>query len=162
MQAINPRQSPSEVIAQLRGCSRIMPSRCIGAICADAMVIPWAPCILAHRFNEFKWNDWLATVHARWSRWWPTARWCAIGIQGLVQPAGAWCTTRPIPAIQRCARSRLPHTDARRVSDALAAYARVDAHFACSAPSTHIAQQRQRMLDACARFAQDYGLRFTP
>jgi hypothetical protein len=26
------------------------------------MGIPWSACVLAHRFNDFKWKDWLDTV----------------------------------------------------------------------------------------------------
>ena len=164
MRAINPRQSPSDVIAQLRGCSRIMAESLHGAICADAMAIPWAPCILAHRFNEFKWNDWLATVQR------PLVPMVADRpLVRNISTAKAW-SNRLARLVHYKAHTRRPAlrpvapatlADARRVSDALATYARVDAHFACSTP-THIAQQRQRMLHACARFAQDYGLRFTP
>ena len=51
--------------------------------------------------------------------------------------------------------------DAQAVSEALARYARQDEHFACSKPAD-VARQRQRMLEACNSFAQDYGLLFTP
>ena len=51
--------------------------------------------------------------------------------------------------------------DAHRVSEALARYARNDAHFGYSQPSD-IDRQRQRMLTACNTFAKDYGLLFTP
>ncbi|MFO1264690.1 MAG: hypothetical protein U1E84_15365 [Rhodoferax sp.] len=164
MVAINPRLSPTAVIAQLRSCSRVMAESLHGAICADAMAIPWAPCILAHRFNEFKWNDWLATVQRpfmpmvadrplvrdipapkAWSN--RLARWVRYKSQ-----------TRH-PALRPVARATA--ADAQCVSAALAAYASRDTHFACSTP-TDIAHQRQRMLEACARFAKDYGLRFTP
>lgn len=164
MVAINPRLSPSDVITQMRGCSRVMAESLHGAICADAMAIPWAPCILAHRFNEFKWNDWLATIERPFTP--------MVADRPLVRdigPAKAW-SNRLARVVRYKAHTRRPAlrpvaratpADALCVADALARYARHDEHFACSAPSS-IVRQRQRMLDACERFAKDYGLRFTP
>ncbi len=164
MVAINPRQSPSAVITQLRGCSRIMAESLHGAICADAMGIPWAPCILAHRFNEFKWMDWLATIGRGFLP--------MVADRPLVRSIG-----KPKALANRLARlvhykahTRRPSlraiapatpADARCVSRGLALYACNDAHFACSRPAD-IERQRQRMLAACHAFAKDYGLRFTP
>lgn len=54
MVAINPRQAPAAVTAQMRRCSRILSESLRGAVCADAMGIPWSACVLAHRFNDFK------------------------------------------------------------------------------------------------------------
>jgi hypothetical protein len=164
MVAINPRQSPSEVIAQTRACSRILAESLHGAICADAMTIPWAPCILAHRFNEFKWKDWLATVNRPFAPMVadrPLVR--SIGKpKALANRLARWAhykahTRRPS---LRAVASATP-ADAQAVSEALARYARQDAHFACSKPAD-VARQRQRMLEACNTFAQDYGLLFTP
>ena len=59
---INPYQSPQKVVQQMATCSRILTESLHGAIFADAMGIPWAPCILAHRFNSFKWRDWMLTI----------------------------------------------------------------------------------------------------
>lgn len=164
MVAINPRQSPSEVIAQTRACSRIMAESLHGAICADAMAIPWAPCILAHRFNEFKWKDWLATVHRPFAP--------MVADRPLVRSIG-----KPKALTNRLARlvNYKTHTrhpalrpvagatanDARRVAQALQDYARRDENFACSKPAD-VDRQRERMLTACNTFARDYGLRFTP
>jgi hypothetical protein len=105
MVAINPRLSPSEVIAQTRACSRIMAESLHGAICADAMAIPWAPCILAHRFNEFKWKDWLATVNRPFSP--------MVADRPLVRTIGkpkalAQCVTRRTPAARLYAPSPAP------------------------------------------------------
>lgn len=164
MVAINPRQSPSAVISQLRGCSKVMAESLHGAICADAMAIPWAPCILAHRFNEFKWMDWLATIGRSFVP--------MVADRPLVRTIG-----KPKALANRLARfvrykahTRRPSlraiapatpADARCVSRALVQYAHNDAHFACSKPAD-IDRQRQRMLAACHSFAKDYGLRFTP
>lgn len=164
MVAINPRLSPSEVIAQTRACSWIMAESLHGAICADAMTIPWAPCILAHRFNEFKWKDWLATINRPFEPMLadrPLVR--NIGkTKAVTNRLARWAnykaTTRR-PSL-RAVNSASP-LDAARVSEALARYARNGAHFACSRPAD-IDRQRQRMLAACNSFARDYGLAFTP
>lgn len=164
MVAINPRLSPGEVIAQTRACSRIMAESLHGAICADAMTIPWAPCILAHRFNEFKWKDWLATINRPFEPMVadrPLVR--SIGkTKAITNRLARWAnykaTTRR-PSL-RAVNSASPF-DAGRVSEALARYARNDAHFTCSRPAD-IDRQRQRMLAACNSFARDYGLAFTP
>ena len=126
--------------------------------------IPWAPCILAHRFNEFKWRDWLATVNRDFTP--------MVADRPLVRsigPTKAWAnrvarwvkykefTRRPS---LRAVSAATP-ADARCVSDALARYARQDHHFACSRPAD-VERQRQRMLSACNAFARDYGLSFTP
>ncbi|MDR3453015.1 MAG: hypothetical protein P4L96_09450 [Rhodoferax sp.] len=164
MLAINPRQSPNAVIAQTRTCSRILAESLHGAICADAMGIPWAACVLAHRFNEFKWRDWLATVN---------------------RPYAPLMMDRPLISSITCSKAMLNrlarlvryqrHTrhpalrpvvvatpeDAGRVADALRAYGRQAANFTCSNPSD-VARQKQRMLSRCEEFARDYRLQFTP
>lgn len=164
MVAINPRLSPTEVIAQTRGCSRIMAESLHGAICADAMAIPWAPCILAHRFNEFKWKDWLATVNRPFMP--------MVADRPLVRSIGQvkGMTNRVARLVRYKNQTRRPSlravstaspADARCVSEALAQYAKCDANFSCSKPAD-VDRQRQRMLAVCGSFARDYGLRFTP
>ena len=164
MVAINPRLSPSAVIAQTRACSKVMAESLHGAICADAMAIPWAPCVLAHRFNDFKWMDWLATVNRPFAP--------MVADRPLVRSLG-----KPKALINRLARlvhykahTRRPAlrpvtqatpADALQVSHALALYARNEANFGFSRPAD-IDRQRQRMLAACHAFATDYGLSFTP
>lgn len=164
MVAINPRQSPDAVVAQLGRCSRIMAESLHGAICADAMAIPWAPCILAHRFNEFKWKDWLATVNRSFNP--------MVADRPLVRSI-----SKPKALANRLARlvrykeyTRRPAlravtsatpADARHVADLLAGYARQEHHFACSRPAD-VDRQRDRMLVACGSFAREYGLSFTP
>jgi hypothetical protein len=164
MVAINPRLSPSEVIAQTRACSRIMAESLHGAICADAMAIPWAPCILAHRFNEFKWKDWLATVNRPFSP--------MVADRPLVRTIGKpkALANRLARLVRYKAHTRRPSlravasataTDARCVSEALHTYGQRDDNFACSKPAD-VDRQRERMLAACNTFANDYGLSFTP
>ncbi|MBI2751562.1 MAG: hypothetical protein HYX43_20070 [Burkholderiales bacterium] len=164
MVAINPRQSPDDVVAQLQGCSRIMAESLHGAICADAMAIPWAPCVLAHRFNEFKWRDWQATVNRGFTPIMadrPLVR-SISQPKALANRLARWVRYKEHtrhPALRPVAAATA--FDARCVSDALARYARSDAHFACSRPAD-VDRQRQRKLAACNAFAKDYGLRFTP
>jgi succinoglycan biosynthesis protein ExoV len=164
MVAINPRQSPTDVMAQTRACSRILAESLHGAICADAMAIPWAPCILAHRFNTFKWLDWLATINR------PFAPLVADRplVRSISKPKAM--ANRLARLVRYKAHTRHPFLratacatleDAQRVSEALARYARDDSHFACSRPSD-VDRQRQRMLAACSSFANEYGLAFTP
>ncbi|OYU44847.1 MAG: hypothetical protein CFE44_10690 [Burkholderiales bacterium PBB4] len=164
MVIINPRQAPDKVIDDLRACSRVLAESLHGGICADALGVPWAPCILAHRFNEFKWRDWMATIDrpfeplivdrplvrniaatkawanrtARWLRYKETSR----------RPA-----LRPIaPATS---------ADIQKVAQSLRAFAAQDWRFSCSTEPA-LDRQRARMLEACSSFAQDYRLRFTP
>ena len=165
MVAINPRLPPGEVVARLRGCQRVMAESLHGAICADAMGIPWAACILAHRFNDFKWRDWLGTIDRPKNRSFPPF----VADRPLVRsihPAKAAANrlARSVnylkdtrhPALRPVAAAT-PH-DAACVADALYRFSREDGHFTCSSPG-HVALQRERMLAACERFAADYGVR---
>jgi hypothetical protein len=164
MVAINPRQSPADVIAQMRGCSRIMAESLHGAICADAMNIPWAPSILAHRFNEFKWHDWLATVNRPFtpfvadrplvrsiSKPKAVANW--LGRLTRYQLRTRRPSLRPVAAATP--------EDVSRVSEDLARFASCEGNFTCSRPSD-VERQKERMLAACHSFAHDYQLRFNP
>ncbi len=164
MVAINPRLPPAQVIAQLRSCSLVMAESLHGAICADAMAIPWAPCVLAHRFNDFKWMDWMATIGR--------------DFQPMVADRPLVRSIHPAKAvINRLARmlhyksgSRRPalrpvaissQSDVQAVVQALARHAANRDHFSCSKPAD-IALQRERMVAVCQTFANDYQLRFTP
>lgn len=164
MLAINPRQAPSDVIRRMRECSRILSESLHGAICADAIGIPWAACILAHRFNEFKWKDWLATVQRPYAPF--------VADRPLVRTI-----SRPKSLANRVARllgyqrhTRHPFLrpvaaaraeDAMHVAEALFRYGSVEANFTCSKPAD-VARQKQRMLERCEEFAKDYELSFTP
>jgi succinoglycan biosynthesis protein ExoV len=164
MVAINPRQPPTEVLAQMRMCSRILSESLHGAICADAMGIPWSACILAHRFNEFKWKDWLATVGRSFAPF--------VADRPLVRTISQ--SKALANQLARCVRyrrySRHPELrpvaaamaeDASRVAEALHKYGSCDANFACS-KAADVARQKERMLTACHEFATDYNLCFTP
>jgi succinoglycan biosynthesis protein ExoV len=164
MIAINPRQSPAAVTGQMRTCSRILSESLHGAICADAMGIPWSACVLAHRFNDFKWRDWLATVQRPFTplvmdR--PLVRTIRRS-KALVNRLARWTNYRPYtsyPALRAAAAAT--DDDARHVSETLYRYGKDESKFSCSKPSD-VARQRDRMMTACADFARDYELRFTP
>ncbi|MGI9132994.1 MAG: hypothetical protein ACR2I0_03480, partial [Rhodoferax sp.] len=164
MVAINPRLPPVEVIGQLRGCSRVMAESLHGAICADALAIPWAPCVLAHRFNDFKWRDWLATID-RPFRPMVADRPLVRSIskpKAVVNHVARWLTYKAQtrrPLLRPVASASAQ--DVHSVALSLLGYARQSSHIAFSRPSD-IVRQRQRMRAACEAFAHDYHLRFTP
>lgn len=164
MVAINPRQSPTAVIAQMRSCARILTESLHGAICADAMEIPWAACVLAHRFNEFKWRDWLATIDRPYAplmmdrplvRNITPTKSLANRLARLVgyQRVTRHSFLRPIAAATI--------DDVRSVSRSLRNYAKCETNFTCSDPSS-VARQKAGMLLRCGEFARDYKLQFTP
>ncbi|MEO7128348.1 MAG: hypothetical protein ABI040_05705 [Rhodoferax sp.] len=164
MVAINPRQAPDAVITQMRTCSRVLAESLHGAICADTMGIPWAACVLAHRFNEFKWRDWLATVdrpYAPLVMSVPLVRSITMGksmVNRLARAVGYQRCTRH-PALRPLAAAT--QQDVKRVAAALHAYGKRADHFSCSDPRA-VARQKERMLLRCEEFARDYKLRFTP
>ena len=161
--AINPHQSPNLVISQMRSCSRIMAESLHGAICADAMGIPWAACVLAHRFNEFKWRDWMATINRPFTAFEMD--------RPLVNKISATksLSNRLARLIRYKRHTRHPALrpvcvatldDAQRVSMALQRYAGEDKHFFCSDQKL-IGQQRKQMLIRCSMFADQYQLEFS-
>ncbi|MGH8819802.1 MAG: polysaccharide pyruvyl transferase family protein [Rhodoferax sp.] len=164
MTVINPRQAPSEVIGQMRECSRVLTESLHGAICADAMGIPWAACVLAHRFNEFKWRDWLATVnrpHAPLVMKVPLVR-SITRTKSVANRLARWIrykrSTRR-PALRPVAAATAQ--DVQQVAAVLRDYGRCAGNFSCSDPSD-VARQKERMLSQCEQFARDYKLLFTP
>ena len=164
MVAINPRQAPNVVIDQMQRCSRVLAESLHGAICADAMGIPWAACVLAHRFNEFKWRDWLATIHRPYAP--------LMLDRPLVRKISApkSLANRLARAIQYQRHTRHPALrpvavataqDVQAVSQSLRHYAHGADNFMCSEASL-IARQKKNMLLRCEQFAHDYQLEFTP
>lgn len=164
MVVINPRQSPSAVIKQMRGCSRILAESLHGGICADAMGIPWAACVLAHRFNEFKWRDWLETIGRAYEPLLtdrPLVRSISAGKSWANQMArlvNYRAHTRH-PALRPVAPATA--SDVQQVAQTLSDFARNEDYFQCSS-ALAIAAQRGRMEARCAAFARDYGLQFNP
>lgn len=164
MVAINPRQAPNAVIAQMRTCSRVLAESLHGAICADTMGIPWAACVLAHRVNEFKWRDWLATVnrpYAPLTMSVPLVRSITPGksmLNSLARRIGYQRGSRH-PELRPVTVATAQ--DIKRVAAALCAYGKSAVHFSCSDPCA-VARQKKLMLLRCEEFARDYKLRFTP
>jgi succinoglycan biosynthesis protein ExoV len=163
MVAINPHQAPNQVISQMRHCSRIMAESLHGAICADAMAIPWAACILAHRFNEFKWLDWMATINRPYA-----ALAMDRPLVRVISPSKS-IANRVARLIKFKRRTRYPALrpvavstpeDAQIVATTLARYCREKQQFSCSNPAL-IDQQRKRMYERCAEFANEYQLEFS-
>jgi succinoglycan biosynthesis protein ExoV len=162
LEPINPKLSPDAVVTAMHGCSRILTESLHGAIFADVLGLPWAACVLSHRFNEFKWRDWLA---------------------GIDRPFAACVVDRPlVNAIQpgKALKNRLARwsglggrgrrnelravgaataADVSAVAQTLAEFARDAAQFGCSERAV-VRGQQQRMRAACVEFARDYGLPF--
>jgi Polysaccharide pyruvyl transferase len=162
MVAIDPHQAPNQVISQMRKCSRIMAESLHGAICADAMGIPWAVCILAHRFNEFKWRDWMATINRPFKAFVidrPLV--AAISYRKSVANRLArllkYKQDTRCPALRPVAVSSVE--DVRMVEIALSRYSLQGQHFSCSQHAL-IAQQRHKMHKLCAEFASQYHLEY--
>jgi succinoglycan biosynthesis protein ExoV len=161
--AINPHQSPNLVISQMRSCSRLMAESLHGAICADAMGIPWAACVLAHRFNEFKWRDWMATINRPFTAFEmdrplvnkiSATKSLSNGLARLIK----YKRHTRHPALRPVCVATLD--DAQRISMALQRYAGEDKHFLCSDQKL-IGQQRKQMLIRCSMFADQYQLEFS-
>jgi hypothetical protein len=162
MLAINPHGTPGEVIARMRNCSKILTESLHGAVFADAMAIPWAACVLAHRFNEFKWRDWLATIGRAYEplvadR--PLARAISLHKSWRNRLARAvryrddtqYVFLRPVAAATAF--------DVDRFCASLARYADDDSHFGCSDPAC-VSAQKQRMVRRCRQFAEEFDLQF--
>ncbi len=164
MHAVNPRQHPSAVVNELRRCSLVLTESLHGAIFADAMGIPWAACRLSYRFNAFKWRDWLQSIGRPFE---PHDAPVALAAtlsehKAVLNRLARWTDFRGASRynpLRPVAASGLG--DAWRVADDLDRFSRDTARFGCSAP-TFVARQKERMLDACAAFAKDYGLAFQP
>jgi len=159
---IDSRQSPQAVTDALLSCERVLTESLHGAIFADALGIPWRAVVLARRFNDFKWQDWLDTldlplnaaeVHVELQRKLPKVK--ALGNR-LARGSGygghgARNRMRPLRAATA--------EDIARVGEELRRFADEDAGFALSA-ATRREAQRAAMLERCAAFAKAYGLKF--
>jgi len=55
-------RSPKEVLHQLRHAELVISESMHGAICADALGVPWIPFATSPHVNLFKWKDWSASV----------------------------------------------------------------------------------------------------
>jgi hypothetical protein len=164
MTGIDARLPPAQVMHKMRSCSRILTESLHGAVFADAMGIPWAPAILAHRFNRFKWEDWCASIHRRFDPF-VTDRALVDSIgpvksiaNRIAKKINFKAAERP-PALRAVKASSAD--DAEQVAAQLSRYCADDAHFFFSNPLL-VKMQKEKMLEICARFAKDYGLAFRP
>ncbi|GAB3359075.1 polysaccharide pyruvyl transferase family protein [Lysobacter tyrosinilyticus] len=159
---IDPRQSPQAVADAIASCERVLTESLHGAIFADTLGVPWRALVLARRFNEFKWQDWLDTlgmklntaeVHVELKR--DVSMGKAIG-NFLTRWVGGPDERNHMRPIRPANAS-----DVERVRQDLINIASETQSFVLSDPAVRAAQQA-RMREACARFAGDYGLAFTP
>jgi succinoglycan biosynthesis protein ExoV len=157
---IDPRQSPRAVADAIASCERVLTESLHGAIFADTLGVPWRAVVLARRFNDFKWQDWLDTlgmklgtaeVHVELKRELSAGK--AIGnfLTRWVGGPDERNHLRPIRAANA--------SDVERVRQDLINIAGETGSFVLSEPAARAAQQA-RMREACARFAADHGLTF--
>ncbi len=159
---IDPRQSPEAVAAALANCERVLTESLHGAIFADALGVPWRAVVLARRFNDFKWGDWLdalsmtldaAEVHVELMRALPFGK--AIGNR-----CARWADRGGAKARNHLRPVRTATAgDIARVVDELRGFSAATSKFVVSDPARRAAQQAA-MRERCAQFAKDYGLTF--
>ncbi|QNP41742.1 polysaccharide pyruvyl transferase family protein [Lysobacter solisilvae (ex Woo and Kim 2020)] len=158
---IDPRQSPQAVADAIASCERVLTESLHGAIFADTLGVPWRALVLARRFNDFKWQDWLDTlglklrtaeVHVELKRDVPAAK--AVG-NFLARWVGGPDERNHLRPIRPANAS-----DIERVRQDLLNIAAETGSFVLSDPAVRAAQQA-RMREACARFAREHGLAFT-
>lgn len=162
LQAIDPRQSPEEVVRALAGCERVLTESLHGAIFADAMGIPWRAVILARRFHDLKWSDWLDTLDLE-------LQVSAVPVElnrglGMAKAIGnrlARWTDRGGPQARNFLRPVRASTqaDEERVMRELQRIAAQESAFMLSDERVR-ARQEEAMHDRCAAFARDWGFRF--
>jgi len=59
---ISPTENVTDVTEKLLSVELLITEAMHGAICADALRVPWLPYKTNRKFNDFKWQDWLSTV----------------------------------------------------------------------------------------------------
>ena len=157
---IDSRQSPQAVADAIASCERVVTESLHGAIFADTLGVPWRALVLARRFKDFKWQDWLDTlgmklntaeVHVELKR--DVSMGKAIG-NFLTRWVGGPDERNHMRPIRSANES-----DVERVRQDLINIASETGSFVLSDPAVR-AQQQARMREACARFASDYGLQF--
>jgi hypothetical protein len=157
MVGIDPRLPPAQIVQKMRSCTRILTESLHGAVFADAMGIPWAPAVFAHRFHRFKWEDWSASIHRKFDPFVPDRT-----LVSFVGPIKSFIN-RVAREVQFNALLRYPAMravkaaspdDGEQVAAQLVDYCANDAHFFCS-DAFFVRAQKAKMLEACAAFARD-------
>lgn len=159
---VDPRQPPDTVVAELATCERAICESLHGAICADAMGIPWRALVLARRFNDFKWRDWLDGLGMELR----TAE-MPVELLGRLSPLKAIgnALTRLVDRGGPVARQQMRPLRAagsrehRMAVRALGLLAAETGAFQLS-DRDRLAGQREGMRARCADFARDHGLEF--
>jgi len=157
---IDPRQSPQQVADAIASCERVLSESLHGAIFADTLGLPWRAVVLARRFNEFEWQDWLDTmgmklrtaeVHVELTRELSRTQAIRNFLSRWVGGPDERNHMRPI----RVANA----SDVERVRQDLINIGSESGSFVLSDPAVR-ARQQAHMREVCARFASDYGLQF--
>lgn len=159
---VDARQRPDAVAHALASCERVLCESLHGAIFCDAMGIPWRPIVLARRFNDFKWRDWMdgLGLQLRMAEM-PVemldrlSRWKAVGnaLMRLVDRGGPAARQQMRPL--RAAGDR----EKRLAVRALGLLAAETGAFQL-ADRSRVEAQRYAMRVRCAEFAADHGLEF--
>jgi succinoglycan biosynthesis protein ExoV len=159
---IDPRQTPLQVADAIASCERVLTESLHGAIFADTLGVPWRAVVLARRFHDFKWQDWLDTlgmklhtaeVHVELHRTLSTGK-------AITNRLARWVGGPEERNHLRPVRAATP-SNVERVRHDLINIASETKSFVLSDPAVRAVQQA-RMREACARVARDFGLRFTP
>lgn len=161
--AINPKASPQQVANQIRQCRRVICESLHGAIFADCLQVPWHAVVLAYRFNNFKWKDWLSITELPFApSVSPLALSHSIASFKLLKNRLAKAFLADNDTRYNSLRMVRSATDAdqRAVIQFLAELSRKEHWFACSTMSS-LEKMRALMRIACRDFASDYGLTCT-
>ena len=162
LQAISPKQHPEAVLDQILKCSKIISESLHGAIFADAIGVPWSACVLAHRFNKYKWEDWLTTIERPFTGFVadrPLVNNIPIG-KSIANRIGHWLGYSHKTSFSHLRPVRAATMkDEKHIANSLLKHAKDESNFNCSNKET-ITLQRKKMLVACAHFAQNYQLEF--
>ena len=159
---VDPRLPPDAVAAELATCERAICESLHGAICADAMGIPWRALVLARRFNDFKWRDWLdgLGMELRTAEM-PVEMLDRLSPLKAIGNALTRLVDRGGPAARQQMRPlRTPGAREHRLAvRALTLLAAETGAFQRS-DRARLAAQREAMRARCADFARDHGLVF--
>lgn len=163
LRCIDPRGSPAAVAHAIATCERVLCESLHGAIFCDAIGVPWRPIVMARRFNDFKWQDWLdglgltgvRTAEMPVEMLDQLSRAKALGnaVMRLVDWGGPARRQQMRPL--RAAGDR----EKRLAVRALGLLAAEQEAFTLSDRS-RLEAQRYAMRNCCVRFAADHGLAF--
>lgn len=160
---INPKRSPTQIANEIKQCSRIITESLHGALFADCLQIPWHPVVLAYRFNNFKWKDWLSIYQ--------------LPFKPSIAPIPLSNSIGQLSAIKNfCARTFISDNNFRynslravkvstesneqEIINFLGLIASNENLYTCSSTTT-LNAMRDKLHSACKLFAHQYDLAFT-